>query len=60
MIKEINQIIKDDLKSIILEKLPWYKFKNKVILITGGNGFLASYIIKSSLIIGLVSLIISW
>lgn len=49
MIKEINQIIKDDLKSIISEKLPWYRFKKKVILVAGGNGFLASYIIKSLL-----------
>ena len=49
MIKETNPIIKEDLKNIISEKLSWSKFKNKNILITGGNGLLASYIIKSLL-----------
>ena len=35
MIKETNEIIKDDLKNIISEKLSWVKFKNKNILIVG-------------------------
>ncbi len=49
MIKENNPIIKEDLNNIISEKLLWSKFKDKNILITGGNGLLGSYIIKSLL-----------
>ena len=39
VVEETNEIIKDDLKNIISEKLSWVKFKNKNILITGANGF---------------------
>jgi nucleoside-diphosphate-sugar epimerase len=42
-------ILQDDLASIAGAELPWDKLKNKTILITGGSGFLASYLIKSLL-----------
>jgi UDP-glucuronate decarboxylase len=49
MIPENNLIIREDLKNIISYNLPWQKLKNKNILITGGTGFLGSYITKSLL-----------
>ena len=44
-----NKIICDDIAAILKADLPWKKFKNKSILISGGNGFIASYIIKTLL-----------
>ena len=44
-----NKIIFDDITAILEADLPWKKLKNKSILISGGNGFIASYIIKSLL-----------
>lgn len=43
----MNLIIKEDLKIITSVDLPWEDLRNKTILITGGWGFLASYLIKS-------------
>ena len=48
-IRDINSIISEDIESIISAGLPWEIFKNKIILITGGGGFLAAYIVKSLL-----------
>ena len=44
-----NSIIKEDLKRIALSSLPWSELKAKTILVAGGGGFLAAYLIKSLL-----------
>jgi UDP-glucuronate decarboxylase len=44
---ESNPIIKEDLERIASVQLPWESLKNKTILVTGGGGFLAAYMIKS-------------
>ena len=44
-----KKIICDDIVAILEADLPWKKLKNKSILISGGNGFIASYIIESLL-----------
>ena len=45
----IHPIIQDDLLSICSAELPWSKLANKSILITGGNGFLPSYLSQALL-----------
>ncbi|MEI8086222.1 MAG: NAD-dependent epimerase/dehydratase family protein [Paludibacter sp.] len=44
---EINPIIREDLVFIASVKLPWTRFHNKTVLVTGGGGFLGAYLIKS-------------
>jgi UDP-glucuronate decarboxylase len=46
-ILEINPIIREDLERIATTKLPWETLRNKTVLVTGGSGFLAAYLIKS-------------
>ncbi len=46
----MNAIIEEDLKNIALTKLPWDDLRNKTILITGGGGFLASYLVQSLIV----------
>lgn len=50
-IPESNSIIKEDLNRISSVNLHWENLKKKTILVTGGGGFLAAYLIKSLLTI---------
>lgn len=52
---EVNPIIRADLERITSSSLPWSNLRGKTILVTGGAGFLAAYIIKSLLTIGRVN-----
>lgn len=48
-ISEPNKIIAQDIEAILLGKIQWDQLKNVTILITGANGFLASYLVKTLL-----------
>lgn len=44
--REPNKIIAQDIEAIVLGNVQWDQFKNVSILITGADGFLASYLVK--------------
>jgi nucleoside-diphosphate-sugar epimerase len=46
---ESNLIIQEDLELITSASLPWEDLRNKTVMVTGGGGFLASYLIKALL-----------
>ena len=46
---ESNPIIRADLASIAATDLPWERLAGKSVVITGGGGFLASYLVKGLL-----------
>ena len=52
---ESNSIIQQDLEEIIKAELPWYQLYGRTILITGANGFLAAYIVKTLLYLNSIS-----
>ena len=43
----MNRIQLDDYQSIIKSNIKFEQFKNKVFLVTGGTGYLGSFLIKS-------------
>ncbi len=51
-IPESNAIIREDLGLIASTKLPWNSLRDKTVLVSGGGGFLAAYLVKSLLAAG--------
>ena len=49
--ERLNPIIFDDLLTIGRADLPWMELHKKTILISGGSGFLASYLVQSLLLL---------
>ncbi len=41
-----NNIIRDDIQSIVDGDLDWARFANKTVLVTGANGFLPAYMVE--------------
>jgi UDP-glucuronate decarboxylase len=49
----VNKIIQEDLLEIYNSGIDWQKFKNKTVLISGANGFLAAYMVEMLLYVSL-------
>jgi len=52
LLSESNPIIRADLERIAAANLPWDALRDKTVLVTGGGGFLAAYLVKSLLSVG--------
>lgn len=48
---EVNSVIREDLERIASSALPWERLRDKTVLITGGGGFLASYLVKTLIVV---------
>jgi FkbM family methyltransferase len=44
-----NPIIEEDLRAIRQADLPWEEFRDRVVLVTGANGFLPAYLVETLL-----------
>ncbi|RYZ96551.1 MAG: NAD-dependent epimerase/dehydratase family protein [Sphingobacteriaceae bacterium] len=44
-----NRIIQEDIDQVFNSGLPWDKFRNKTVLISGASGFVASYMVETLL-----------
>ncbi len=44
---EPNPVIRDDLETIVNANLPWFRLEGKIVMVTGGSGFIGSYIVKA-------------
>lgn len=44
-----NTVIDNDIRNIVEKDLPWHKLAKKTVLISGANGFLAAYMVKTLL-----------
>lgn len=52
VLPESNLTVGEDIERIASVKLPWNALRDKTVLVTGGGGFLAAYLIKSLLTLG--------
>ena len=53
----VNKIVDEDVKTIISEDLPWQELSGKTILVTGANGFIPHYIVRTLIGLGNVKVL---
>jgi UDP-glucuronate decarboxylase len=51
----MNKVIEEDLKYVYKANLPWEKFVNQTVLITGASGFLPAYMVETLLYLNRVN-----
>jgi UDP-glucuronate decarboxylase len=45
----LHSIIQEDIEQVVKADLPWERFRNKCVLVTGANGFLPAYMVYTFL-----------